>query len=230
MLKIILQKFLKGAKGIDYNIDPRITNGYLLKLVIGKAISLLRGFFRLRKFVFLGKNIKLDATSLISIGKNSSINDYSQIDALSSHGVHIGKGVSLGRFGKIRATATLHELGYGVDLGDYVGIGDGFYLGAFGGITIGSDTIIGERLTVHSDNHLFDNPDLPIRAQGVIAKPVKIGQNCWFGSNVTVLGGVVIGSGCIVGAGAVVTKSFPENSIIVGNPAKIINKRIKRIK
>lgn len=227
MLKKLLQKFLIKAKGIEYNIDPRITNSYLLKLIFVKLISLLRGILRLRKPVFLGRNIKLDAAHLISIGKSSSLGDYSQIDALSSHGIHIGKGVSLGRFGKVRATATLNELGYGVTLGDYVGIGDGYYLGAFGGIAIGSDTIIGERFTVHSDNHLFDNPELPIRAQGVVAKPVKIGRNCWFGSNVTVLGGVDIGDGCIVGAGAVVTKSFPENSIIVGNPAKLINKRIK---
>jgi acetyltransferase-like isoleucine patch superfamily enzyme len=56
-------------------------------------------------------------------------------------------------------------------------------------------------------------------------KGIKIGKNCWIGSKVSILDGVQLGNGCIVAAGAVVTKSFPDNSIIGGVPAKLLKTR-----
>ena len=53
-------------------------------------------------------------------------------------------------------------------------------------------------------------------------KPVKIGNNVWIGSNATILPGVTISDGAIIAAGAVVTKDVSENSIVGGNPAKLI--------
>ena len=54
------------------------------------------------------------------------------------------------------------------------------------------------------------------------AKPVHIGNSCWFGANVTVCPGVTIGDGCVIGAGAVVTRDIPPNSFAAGVPAKVI--------
>ena len=56
-------------------------------------------------------------------------------------------------------------------------------------------------------------------------KGVKIGDNCWLDSKVTFLDGSKVGNGCIVAAGSVVTKSFEDNVIIAGVPAKIIKHR-----
>ncbi len=54
-------------------------------------------------------------------------------------------------------------------------------------------------------------------------QPISIGNNVWVGANVTILKGAQIGNGCIVATGAVVTKgTYPDNSIIAGNPAKVI--------
>ena len=54
------------------------------------------------------------------------------------------------------------------------------------------------------------------------AKPITIGNNVWFGGNVTVLGGVEIGDNTVIGAGSVVTKNIPAKSVAVGNPCKVI--------
>ena len=55
------------------------------------------------------------------------------------------------------------------------------------------------------------------------ARPVTIGNDCWFGANVVVCPGVTIGDGCVIGAGSVVTKDVPENSFAAGNPARVIS-------
>ena len=58
----------------------------------------------------------------------------------------------------------------------------------------------------------------------VPSKPIVIGRNCFIGCNSIILKGTILGDGCVVGAGAVVSGKFEENSVIVGNPAKVIKK------
>lgn len=54
------------------------------------------------------------------------------------------------------------------------------------------------------------------------AKPVRIGNDCWFGAGVTVCPGVTIGDGCVIGAGSVVTKDIPAHSLAVGVPCRVL--------
>lgn len=54
------------------------------------------------------------------------------------------------------------------------------------------------------------------------AKPVRIGNDCWFGANVVVCPGVTIGDNCVIGAGSVVTRDIPSDSFAAGVPAKVI--------
>lgn len=55
-------------------------------------------------------------------------------------------------------------------------------------------------------------------------RPVIIGDDCWIGGNVVILPGVTIGRGCTVGAMSVVTKSIPDFSVAIGQPAKVVKK------
>lgn len=78
----------------------------------------------------------------------------------------------------------------------------------------------------HAENHLYDNPDQPIYQQGVTHKGIEIGDNCWIGAGVVFLDGAKIGNGCVVAANAVVTKSFGDNLVIGGIPAKKLRDRV----
>ena len=56
------------------------------------------------------------------------------------------------------------------------------------------------------------------------AKPIKIENNVWIGGSVVILPGVTIEDGAVIGAGSVVTKDVKKNTIVAGNPAKLIRK------
>ena len=99
------------------------------------------------------------------------------------------------------------------------------FIQASGGVSIGNDVELGPRVSILSENHFFDKRNKKIREQGYKREHVIIEDNVWIGVNAVILPGVTIRSGSVVGAGAVVTKSFEENSIIVGVPAKLLKKR-----
>ena len=86
-------------------------------------------------------------------------------------------------------------------------------------ITIGSHVLFGPGVQIYAASHPLD-PE--IRKTLEFSKTVNIGDNCWIGGGTIILPGVNIGNNCVIGAGAVVTKSIPENSMAVGNPAKVI--------
>ncbi|MCI9663891.1 MAG: acyltransferase [Lachnospiraceae bacterium] len=119
-----------------------------------------------------------------------------------------------------------------IAIGNNVGI-SGTTIYARKKITIGDNTCIGgnckildndfhpidweERNKLMSDVHGGDSSLIP-------AKEIKIGKNCFIGCNSIILKGTVLGEGCVVGAGAVVAGKFEANSIIAGNPARVIRK------
>ncbi|MEO8204656.1 MAG: acyltransferase [Chthoniobacterales bacterium] len=94
-----------------------------------------------------------------------------------------------------------------------------------GQVNIGKDVRIGAYTSFIAVNHIFDDPDIPIRLQGNVWKKITIGDDVWMGSNVTVMAGVTIGAHSIIGAGAIVTKDIPEYAIAVGNPARVVRDR-----
>lgn len=126
----------------------------------------------------------------------------------------------------VELTGSVHLIGKGMKIGNNVGLGThGHYGSGAGFLEIGNDTIFGNYVSIHPENHNYKDKKFPIRLQGVNSKGgVKIGNNCWIGAKVTILDGTVIGDNCIVAAGAVVKGIFPENVMIGGIPAKIIKR------
>jgi acetyltransferase-like isoleucine patch superfamily enzyme len=76
-------------------------------------------------------------------------------------------------------------------------------------------------------SHASDDPDILITQQERISDGIVIGDNIWIGTSATILDGVTIGSGSIVGAGSVVNKDVPPDSLVLGNPARVVKNRRK---
>ncbi|AOX16804.1 acyltransferase [Kozakia baliensis] len=93
-----------------------------------------------------------------------------------------------------------------------------------GPVTVGSDTMIGNSVSVFGFNHGTDTGS-NMSEQPLVSKGIHIGDDCWIGANATILDGVVIGDHSIVAAGAVVTKSIPPWSIVGGVPARVLRDR-----
>ena len=110
-------------------------------------------------------------------------------------------------------------------LGDGVCINDDVWINAVGGVTIGNNVLIGPKVVIHSANHKFSNPEIPITEQGHTLKPVIIEDDVWVGASTVILAGVTIGEGAVVGAGSVVTKNVEAYTVVAGNPAHIIGRR-----
>lgn len=222
---------LKVAGKEDFSLDKKISNWYVLSLANKYGWMMLRGklfamgFPLISNSVFVGKRIKVLEKRCISIGEKTKIHDGVYVDALSTEGVVIGDHVVLGRNARIECTGSLKEIGKGIVIGDRTTIGNDCYFGAAGGIVIGNDVVAGQYIRFHSENHCYDDINRLIKDQGVTHKGIRIGNNCWIGSGSVFLDGSEIGDGCVVAANAVVTKSFPENCIIGGVPAKVLRKR-----
>lgn len=85
-----------------------------------------------------------------------------------------------------------------------------------GGVVIEDDVSIAANTQILTNNH--DEQQHRI----LLCKPVVIKKNAWIGAGVTILPGVTIGENAIVGAASVVTKDVPANTIVVGNPARVM--------
>ncbi|NOZ72783.1 MAG: acyltransferase [Chloroflexi bacterium] len=98
------------------------------------------------------------------------------------------------------------------------GLSPGCHLDGRNGIILGQNVWIGPRVSLISMNH-----DICNYHRYLPADPIVIGNNCWLGTNAVILPGVHLGNHVIVAAGAVVTKSFPEDDILLaGVPARIV--------
>jgi acetyltransferase-like isoleucine patch superfamily enzyme len=110
-------------------------------------------------------------------------------------------------------------------------VGDNSYIGHGCGFTVGCRVTVGCDCLFAVGVRILDTPGHPtapeqrlkrLPAPNEAVRPVVIGDNVWIGAFATILPGVVIGSGSVIGTGAVVTKSVPENTLVAGNPARVI--------
>lgn len=113
-----------------------------------------------------------------------------------------------------------------VDYGRHIEIGENFYANMdcifldVNKITFGDNVMVGPRVGFFTAGH---PTDVEVRISDLeFGLPIVVEDKVWIGGNATILPGVTIGENSIVAAGSVVTKDVPKNSIVGGNPARVI--------
>lgn len=104
-------------------------------------------------------------------------------------------------------------------------INNNFYMCAKrANIYIGKNCLIGVNFSAMSSDFHGINVKDRNNVEKIKSKDIYIDDDCFIGSNVSILKGVKLGRGCVVAASSVVTHSFEDNSLIAGNPARLIRK------
>lgn len=201
--------------------DPRqarfLTLSSLLWVVRHRAwtpyylVRYLRFFwFRLRHpgvvtegFVFLGRRVEVRARK--GYGR-----------------VVLGRWVHLGDDNRLRC----HE--GTLRIGDKCVFGRDNTVNCYLDIEIGSATMVADWVYICDFDHVTSDLTIPIKDQGIVKAPVRIGPGSWIGTKVTVLRGTEMGQGTVVAAHAVVRGEFPDFAVVAGVPARLVRSRGSR--
>ena len=144
-----------------------------------------------------------------------------EIVARPGHGrIMLGKWVHLGDETRLRA----HE--GTLRIGDKVVFARDVTVNCYLDIEIGASTLIADWTYICDFDHQTEDLDLPIKDQGLVKSPVRIGPDTWIGTKVSVLRGTRIGRGCVLGAHSVVRGDIPDYAIAVGSPARVVRDRL----
>lgn len=109
--------------------------------------------------------------------------------------------------------------GVDISLGRNVFINQNCTFYDLGGITIADDVMIGPNVSIITSGHPIEPSQ---RRTGVIAKPIVVERNVWIAAGAIIIGGVTVGENSVVSAGSVVTRNVPPNTLVGGNPARVI--------
>ncbi|MFF0342196.1 acyltransferase [Kribbella sp. NPDC004875] len=154
-------------------------------------------------FVFLGKHL--------------------EIVARPGHGrIVLGKWVHLGDETRLRA----HE--GTLRIGDKVVFARDVTVNCYLDVEIGASTLIADWTYICDFDHKTEDLDLPIKDQGLVKSPVRIGPDCWLATKVTVTRGADIGRGAVIGANSVARGNIPAYAVAAGVPAVVVADRTAR--
>lgn len=211
--------------GKDYLVDPNVPSATLLRSLTTRTTWLLRGLLRFRSAAFVGPHVKVRCGKRLHLSSMATVEPGCRIDALSPEGVRLGPRAKLGAGSIVSTTSHLSTLGRGFRLGRDSSCGEWCYFGTAGGVTIGDDVIMGQFVSFHAQQHYFEDPENPIRAQGTHAAGIEVGDGTWIGAKATILDGARVGAGSVIAAGAVVRGEHPAGAVLAGVPAKVVRQR-----
>jgi len=227
-----LQQRMAAVKGIDADSLKEWQLAEWLSFFAIAGCRLLRGFAlkirarNIQGWMLCDRRVRVLFPRHLIAGRKFSVEEGVMIIALSKKGIVFGERCTVGRFAYIATTNPLiGEPGEGLKVGDHSNIGPYSYIGCSGYIEIGNHVMMGPRVNLLSEQHNFDDPDTPMKSQGIHRSFIRIEDDCWIGANSTILAGVTVGRGSIIAAGAVVTKDVPPHSVVGGVPARIIRQR-----
>jgi acetyltransferase-like isoleucine patch superfamily enzyme len=177
------------------------TPWYLLRYWRLLKVRVRQPHIVLRGMVFLGKGVTLECRpglGRLEIGRF----------------VHIGDGTNI----------RCHE--GSLRIGDKAVFGAENTVNCYLDIEFGASTLLADWIYVCDFDHRYEDVHRPIKDQGIVKTPVRVGPETWIGTKVTVLRGATVGRGCVLGAHAVVRGIIPDYAVAVGAPARVVRDRI----
>ena len=168
--------------------------------------------YRIRRW-FLGRRLNC-------LGEGANIGVGLQI--IGSKNITIGEEFSCWR----HCTLAACEDG-SIEIGDRVKLNANVYINACNGgrIVLGNDVLIAPNVVMRASDHVTTHADIVIAEQGHTPGEIIVEDDVWLGSNVTVVGGVLIGRGAVIAAGSLVTRDVKPYTVVAGVPARFAKKR-----
>jgi len=164
-----------------------------------RAVVYKARFGKIGSLSYIGKPVFLEGTKRVQIGNR----------------VRIYPGVRIETYGE----------GGKIIIEDNVAIGQNFHITSSGSeLIIGRDTTILGNVFVTNIDHNYKQIGVHILKQEYLTKETRIGQNCFIGYGAAIQAGTILGKQCIVGTHSVVRGEFPDYSVIVGAPAKVVKR------
>ncbi len=177
-------------------------------------IQILQKLQRKKQISLLRKHPKVQMGNM-KLGINNHFVLYPEIKK-----VHLGNDLDFRNYIHI-----IVQNGAVLEIGDNVFMNNFCSVNCLDKISIGENTLFGENVKLYDHNHAIEkNPTFKISHTEFTKAPIRIGKNCWLGSNVTVLKGVKIGDNCIIGAGCTIYKDVPENTTVINQQDLIFKK------
>ena len=217
MKKIILKSIV-----IIQNINRIIF--FPLAIFYVYLINNLLIFFKL--FIIIPFYNSILSVRIRKIGNNVVVKFF-DIDIIGHKYIEFGSNILIGKSLRIEAIKLPKlEIYPKILIGNNVQINDYCHFGACELIDIKDGCLIASRVFItdhfHGKNDLKSLEHEPLKREIFLKGTVTINENCWIGEGVSIMPNVTLGKNCIIGSNSVVTKSFPDNAIIAGNPAKIL--------
>lgn len=191
-------------KAVRFAVERRMyTPEYLTLYARYLSHRLRHPHVELQGMVFLGRKVELKARK--------------------GHGrLQLGPWCWIGSTNKLRA----HE--GNLRLGPKVVMGRDNVVNTYLDIEIGQNALLGDWIYVCDFDHVYADPGVPIKKQGLVKSPTRIGEDVWVGEKASILRGADVGSGSIVASQALVKDAIPPFSVIVGTPARVIASRLPK--
>jgi acetyltransferase-like isoleucine patch superfamily enzyme len=231
VIRLLVQRLIQWIrKNPSYVLDSEI-HTQDVSIEVGYRLSaLIRAQWKLMgvrggRVRFVESGCQVRHRRFLSLGTGSVLEHGARLSCLGLDGTRIGRRVTIGKYAIIECTSVLWHLGAGLEIGDNSSVGDYSFIGCAGGVKIGNNVLMGQRVSFHSQNHRFGDPSSKIADQGVQDGPIIVGNDCWLGSGSILLAGVELGDGCVVAAGSVINTSFGPNSVVAGVPARLVKVR-----
>lgn len=146
---------------------------------------------------------------------------------LNPHRIEIGDGVLIHENAMFSVVEDFNGRRHqpSLRIGSGTNIGRGIWFSCVGDIEIGENTLMSHDILIADSYHEYHDPHTPIMQQPMAEpEPVRIGPGCYVGSHAAILAGVTVGENSFIAASAVLTSSVPANSVVAGNPARLIRR------